>query len=168
MKEAKTWIVMNNMHRYCSLGNKFEPLKYGSSTLKWSVGSHTHSSCPRRHCTRYDRAINDISLRAAENEDQNHNCPRREMNDGRVSSLAWMMPRWKPARELHYQGTGLNDAQNGYHSPPGAAKVIVWKNLEVLVYSRNHLRSLQTLNNLDDKAAGPGIKVYRSKDSIWT
>ena len=47
------------------------------------------------------RATIDILAPAAENEDQNHNCPRREMNDGRVSSLAWMMARWKPARELH-------------------------------------------------------------------
>jgi len=143
MKEAKTWIVMNKMHRYCSLGNKFELLKYGSSTLKWSVGSHTHSSCPRRHCTRYDRAINDISLRAAENEDQIHSRPRREKKDGRVLSLAWMKPRWKP---------------------PGAATVTVWKSLEVLVYSRNRLKLLQTLNSLDDKAVGPEVG---SKSGLW-
>ena len=139
---------------------------------KWSVGSHTHSSCPRRHCKRYDRAINDISLRAAENEDQIHSCPRREKKDGRVLSLAWMKPRWKPAWELDYwgvwyQGIGLDNAQNAYHSPPGAATVTVWKSLEVLVYSRNRLKLLQTLNSLDDKAAGPGMKgLHKKKDSI--
>ena len=135
---------------------------------KWSVGSHTHSSCPRRHCKRYDRAINDISLRAAENEDQIHSCPRREKKDGRVLSLAWMKPRWKPAWELDYwgvwyQGIGLDNAQNAYHSPPGAATVTVWKSLEVLVYSRNRLKLLQTLNSLDDKAAGPGMQGLHKK-----
>ena len=35
MKEVKTWIVMNNMHRYCSLGNMFELLKYGGSPLNF-------------------------------------------------------------------------------------------------------------------------------------
>jgi len=34
MKEEKTWIVMNNMRRYCSLGNMFELLKYGGNPLK--------------------------------------------------------------------------------------------------------------------------------------
>jgi len=33
-ERSKTWIVMNNLHRYCSLGNMFDLLKYGSIPLK--------------------------------------------------------------------------------------------------------------------------------------
>ena len=33
-ERSKTWIVMINLHRYCSLGNMFELLKYGDSPLK--------------------------------------------------------------------------------------------------------------------------------------
>ena len=46
-----------------------------------------------RHCSKYDRAFIDISLQAAEIEDQNRSCPRREKKDGRVLSLASMKPR---------------------------------------------------------------------------
>ena len=173
MTEANTWIVVINLHRNCSLSNMFDLPKYGGSLLKMKLRATLDSSCPRRYCTEYDRAIIDITLHAAENEDQNHSCPMREKEDGRVLSLAWMKPRWKPARELDwgiwYQGTGLADAQNAYHSPPGTATVTVWKSLEILVYSRSHLKLLQTLNILDDKAAGPGVKgLYKSKDSICT
>jgi len=86
MKEEKTWIVMNNMRRYCSLGNMFELLKYGGNPLKLKFRV-THS------VTKYDRAVIAISLQAAENEDQIHSCPMQEKKDVRVLSLAWMKPR---------------------------------------------------------------------------
>ena len=92
MKEAKTWIVMNNMHRYCSLGN-VSAAEVWRQPAENEIQSHTHSSCPRRHCTKCDRAIIDVSLQVAENEDQIHSCPTREKEDGRVLSLAWMKPR---------------------------------------------------------------------------
>ena len=79
---------MNNMHRYCSLGNMFELLKYGGSPLKMKFQSHSW-----RDCTKYDRAIIVITLQAAENEDQIHSCPMREKKDASVLSLAWMKPR---------------------------------------------------------------------------
>ena len=93
MTEANTWIVVINLHRNCSLSNMFDLPKYGGSLLKMKLKATLDSSCPRRYCTEYDRAIIDITLHAAENEDQNHSCPRREKKDGRVLSLAWMKPR---------------------------------------------------------------------------
>jgi len=107
------------------------------------VQSCIHSSFPRRHNTKCDRAIIDTKLQAAGNVDQIHSRPRREKKDGRVLSLAWMKHRWKP---------------------PGTATVTVWKNLEVLVYNRNHLKLLQSLNSLDDKAAGPEVGL---KSGLW-
>ena len=78
----------------------FDLPKYGGIPLKNDVQSCTHSSFPRRHYTKYDRAIIDTKLQAAGNEDQIHSRPRREKKDGRVLSLAWMKRRCKPAREL--------------------------------------------------------------------
>ena len=90
---------------------------------------------------------------------------------------SWAWPGWSLAENLQesliiegfrHQGLGLGDAQNAYHSPPGAPTVTVWKNVEVLVYNRNHPKFLQTLNNRGDKAAGPGMQGLHKKDSIWT
>ena len=102
MREAKTWIKMNNLHSCCSLGNMFELRKYGGSPLKMKFKVTLTLLVPGATVQNMTRAIIDISLQAAENEDQNHSCPRQEERYGRVLSLAWMMPRWKPVRGLDY------------------------------------------------------------------
>ena len=71
----------------------FELLKYGGNPLKMKFRVTLTSLVPGVSVQNMTTATIDILAPAAENEDQNHNCPRREMNDGRVSSLAWMMPR---------------------------------------------------------------------------
>ena len=90
---------------------------------------------------------------------------------------SWAWPGWSLAEnliksliveEFRHKGLGLGDAHNAYHSPLGAAMETVWKNVEVLVYNRNHPKFLQTLNNRGDKAAGPGMQGLHKKDSIWT
>ena len=65
------------------------------ATVRWKWNSESYSW---RDCTKYDRTIIVTAMQAAENEDQIHSCPMREKKDVRVLSLAWMMPRWKPAR----------------------------------------------------------------------
>ena len=156
--------------RYCSLGNMFGLLKYGGNQLK--MKSHSQVLSQASLYKIWQELLSIYWRRRLKMRTRIIIVPGERWTTG--LSRAW--PGWCLAENLQesfiwgiwYQGTGLNDAQNGYHSPPGAAKVTVWKNLEVLVYSRNRPMSLQTLNNLDDRAAGPGIKVYRSKDFIWT
>ena len=74
----------------------FGLLKYGGNPLKIKFRvtlTGLVSGVTVQNVQNTTRATIDILAPAAENEDQNHNCPRREMNDGIVSSLAWMMPR---------------------------------------------------------------------------
>ena len=71
----------------------FRLLKYGGNPLKMKFRVTLTGLVPGVTVQNMSRATIDILAPAAENEDQNNNCPRREMNDGIVSSLAWMMPR---------------------------------------------------------------------------
>ena len=71
----------------------FGLLKYGGNPLKMKFSITLTGLVPGVTVQNMTTATIDILAPAAENEDQNRNCPRREMNDGRVSSLAWMMPR---------------------------------------------------------------------------
>jgi len=91
MKEAKTRVVIT-MCTDIAVWAMFQLLKCGGNPLKTKFRV-TLSSCPGRHCTKCDRAIIDISLQAAENEDQIRSYPTREKEDGRVLSLAWVTPR---------------------------------------------------------------------------
>ena len=93
MREAKTWIKMNNLHSCCSLGNMFELRKYGGSPLKMKFKVTLTLLVPGATVQNMTRAIIDISLQAAENEDQIRSYPTREKEDGRVLSLAWVTPR---------------------------------------------------------------------------
>jgi len=72
---------------------QYELPKHGGSLLKMKLRVTLNSSCPRRHYTKYDRAIIDTKLQVAGNEDQNHSCPMQEKEDERVLSLAWMKRR---------------------------------------------------------------------------
>ena len=71
----------------------FELLKYGGSPLKMKFIVTITALVPGVTIQNMTRAIDDVSLQAAENEDQIRSCPRREKKDGRVLSLVWMKSR---------------------------------------------------------------------------
>jgi len=92
MKEAKTRVVIT-ICTDIAVRAMFQLLKCDGNPLKMKFRVTPTVLVPGVTIQNVTRAIDAVSLQAAENEDQSHSCPRQEKKDGRVLSLVWMKSR---------------------------------------------------------------------------